>query len=104
LSISGSAQIEDSLISGNTTAGNGGGIFRAPYEDEEEDHYYPPGPLRLVNTTITDNRADSDDSDDSGLDFGGGVMSGFRGLTRIDTTISGNSGTGCAPDDCTCFR
>ena len=49
---------------------------------------------------ITGNRADSDDT---GRSFGGGVMSGSRGLTRIDTTITGNFGTGGVPDDCTCF-
>ncbi len=99
LSIAGSAEITDSLINGNTTAGNGGGIFRAPSEDEH-DHYFPPGRLKLVDTTITGNRADSDDS---GRNFGGGVMSGSRGLLRIGGTISGNFGTGGAPDDCTCF-
>jgi CSLREA domain-containing protein len=99
LSIAGSAEIADSVISGNTTAGNGGGIFRAPSEDEH-DRYYSPGRLKLVDTTITGNRADSDDS---GHNFGGGVMSGSRGLLRIGGTISGNFGTGGAPDDCTCF-
>jgi CSLREA domain-containing protein len=100
LSLAGAADITETVIDGNTTTGNGGGIFRAPSEDEG-DHYYPPGRLRLLDTTITGNRCDSDDG---GRNFGGGVMSGFGGLVRIGGTISGNFGTGGAPDDCTCFR
>ena len=75
-------------------------IFRSPAEDEGDD-YYPPGKLKLIDTTITGNRANSDDV---GSGFGGGVMSGSPGLVRIGGTISGNLGTGGAPDDCTCFR
>lgn len=101
LSIAGAAEIADTTISGNTTAGSGGGILRAVSEDDDDDGYYPPGKLKLVNTTITGNRADSDDS---GSQFGGGVMSGFRGLVRIGGTISGNFGTSGASDDCTCFQ
>jgi hypothetical protein len=73
----------------------------SPSEDEDDDGYYKPGPLTLIDTVITGNRADSDDT---GNQFGGGVMSGSPGLARINTTISGNFGTGGAPDDCTCFR
>jgi CSLREA domain-containing protein len=101
IAAAGSARISDSVFSGNTTTGNGGGILRIGYEEAGDDYYRSPGPLRLTGTTITGNRADSDDS---GSQFGGGVMSGSPGLVRVDTTISGNFGTGGAADDCTCFR
>jgi hypothetical protein len=31
-------------------------------------------------------------------------MSGSGGFVRVNTTISGNFGTGGVPDDCTCFH
>jgi CSLREA domain-containing protein len=94
----GTTKIIDSVISGNSTAGSGGGIARIATEQNEV--YGSPGPLRLIGDVITGNRANSDDVNQG---FGGGVMSGTRGLSRKNTTITGNTGTGGAPDDCTCF-
>jgi hypothetical protein len=74
--LSATVTITNSTISGNSNgnSGEGGGIYT--------DGTKLPGDLIVISSTISGNFAFYD---------GGGIFSGFSGLTIINSTISGNS-------------
>jgi parallel beta-helix repeat protein len=74
------ATVQDSTISGNTTTGNGGGI------------YLVASSLKLVRSTVASNAA---------AGAGGGVFADFRGRVRSEATIlADNVHMGGAANEC----
>ena len=81
------ATLVNATVSGNTTDGTGGGI------DTNRSVT-----LNLLNSTVTNNRADADGTFTS---LGGGIGANYAGaLNLINSVVAGNfSGTGNALDD-----
>jgi hypothetical protein len=85
----GTLTIRNSTISGNSARDGGGGIYVTT----------DPQPLTLINTTISNNRADSDNT---GAGVGGGIykLAGTSTVTLQNTLCDGNfKGTGSAQDE-----
>ncbi len=87
-SFTGTLNVINSTISGNSAAGDGGGI-----EDNNS------GTINVVNSTITNNRADSDGNSTGS---GGGISRSGATVTLHNTIVAGNlnadGGLGVADD------
>jgi hypothetical protein len=89
--VTGRTTLKRCTITGNSARGNGGGLYRV-----DDEIYHEAGRLRITDTTISGNTADSDAS---GQGDGGGIYNWAGGLSMARGTLSGNvDGTGEAPD------
>jgi CSLREA domain-containing protein len=89
--VTGRTTLKRCTITGNSASGNGGGLYRVA-----DEIYHEAGRLRIADTTISGNTADSDRS---GQGDGGGIYNWAEGLSMARGTLSGNvDGTGEAPD------
>jgi CSLREA domain-containing protein len=89
--VTGRTTLKRCTITGNSASGSGGGLYRA-----DDEIYHEAGRLRITDTTISGNTADSDAS---GQGDGGGIYNSVEGLSMARGTLSGNvDGTGEAPD------
>ena len=89
--VTGRTTLKRCTITGNSARGNGGGLYRV-----DDLIYGEAGRLRITDTTISGNTADSDVS---GHGDGGGIYNAVEGCSMTHGTLSGNvDGTGEAPD------
>lgn len=91
ITVGGNVTMTNCTISGNTAGGNGGGI-----DSQNTDSL--SGPYTLINVTITNNVADSDNN---GTGDGGGIFNRSPGtISLLNTIVGGNSDSGGQAPDC----